>query len=1450
MKLNKFEISEIVYFFLLPLIFFIPITISGQITVMTQNFDASSSLPTGWTQESVSGTDVWTINNGGYNDLGSNHPASAYSGTRNAFLFSSGNTTRKLVPTVLNLAGLGNVTLTFYEARLQWGLDKDNLKVYYKTSSSGSWTQLASYTSATTGWTKRTITLPNPGSTYYIAFEGIAKYGYGVCIDDVKITGEIANDAGVMYSAVANRKYLKVAVKNFGSDNLTSVKVKWIIDNGNIDSLLWTGNKAQSDIDTFVIDTQNFSNGIHYLKFWTERPNTKEDGVPTNDTFWNSYTIISGFPYTESFETGAGEWEQATNDNMNWTRNKNQTPTYGTGPSSAHDGQYYFYTESSGFLNKTAVFNSPDLDISSLTNPYLEIWYHMYGTSMGSLHFDMDTGVIVQDISSSISGNQGDVWVKELIDLSSFKNILKFSIRGITGNNFLSDMAFDDIKIFDMPFINFGNDTVMCQGSTFSLSAPNGLGFSYCWIDVLTQDTISTSQYFATDSSAYIACVVSGAYGYFATDTIKIDIRPNPIVLFNIDDSSQCLTGNYFSLTNSSTISSGSLTYQWDFGDGSNAASSNFNKTYLSSDTFSIKLVAISNYFCSDSISKTVVVKPSPVADFSINDSIQCVKGNQFIFTDQTTGVISSNLSYNWDFGNNQQSSNSSPSMVYSVDDTFLVKLVTTTNLGCVDSVTHNVYIYPNPNTQFTINDSNQCLSGNSFLLTNNSNISSGSISYNWNFGDNTTSSNTNYSKSYSAANVYDISLTATSNYGCTDTLRKLVVVNPSPVANFNISDPDQCLNGNNFTYSNQTTGVQSSNLSYVWDYGDGNSSSFISPTYSYANDGDFDVKMVASSNFGCKDSITKTVNVYPDPFTDFTISDTNQCLNGNSFTFSNKSTIGSGSLNYNWNFGNGQQSSSVNPLYSYLSIGTYTVKLTSTSQFGCTSNLSKDVIVNPDPIAAFSINDAGQCQEGNQFIFSNQSTVSNGTMTYQWDFGDGSMDNQQSSSHHYGIDGDFSVKLVATSTYGCKDSITKTVSIYPEPVSDFEVNDTSQCFNTNSFSFINKSIVNKGTLSYTWGFGDGHISFVKDPVYSYNSAKTYEVYLISESAELCIDTFKQKVYVRPMPVAVFDISDSLQCLNSNKFLFSNTSSVSSGTLNFDWDFGNNQTSTDKNPNISYTNAGNYKVKLLTQTIYGCSDSFERQVKVNNNPTANFSVNDFGQCLENNIFEFKNTSQPDTGIIKFQWKIDNVNKSNDTVFSNSFDKSGKYKVKFIVTNIYTCIDSMVQEVEVYPQPYVFLGNDTSLKKNQAITLKAGGGFQTYDWSNGDKTENIMLTGSDLVAGNNEYWVKVSDLNGCIGGDTINIFYDTTNSISNIVDFIQVKIYPNPTHEILYVEVADILDENITLMIYDLNGKVVYGTITKQNSDVIKINLSQLPTGSYLLRLISENKTTVSKFILE
>jgi uncharacterized cupredoxin-like copper-binding protein len=157
----------------------------------TETFENGGVMPNCWTQEYVTLPGLnWTYVKGN----GGSYPSTAHSGNYNACLKDNNSADNKtmLITPVLNISGLPQPQLRFWHTQAYWSGDQDYLTVFYKTTAGGAWTQLASYTGSITTWTQETIALPESTETLYIAFEGNAKYGYGVCIDDVEIASSCA----------------------------------------------------------------------------------------------------------------------------------------------------------------------------------------------------------------------------------------------------------------------------------------------------------------------------------------------------------------------------------------------------------------------------------------------------------------------------------------------------------------------------------------------------------------------------------------------------------------------------------------------------------------------------------------------------------------------------------------------------------------------------------------------------------------------------------------------------------------------------------------------------------------------------------------------------------------------------------------------------------------------------------------------------------------------------------------------------------------------------------------------------------------------------------------------------------------------------------------------------------------------------------------------------------
>jgi len=185
--------------------------------------------------------------------------------------------------------------------------------------------------------------------------------------------------------------------------------------------------------------------------------------------FYSGLTIhaqnkISIYPYTESFESGLGDWVQSSVDIFDWSWNTGGTPSSETGPTTAYDGSYYIYTEASSNFSNYSYLDA-SFDFSGLSFPYLTFYYHMYGSEMGSLHIDVWDGTWNQDVFV-LDGQQqtsyASDWKNTFIDLTSFagNDSVVVRLRGITGSDFKSDICIDKIEVFEGTDMSYSSNIV------------------------------------------------------------------------------------------------------------------------------------------------------------------------------------------------------------------------------------------------------------------------------------------------------------------------------------------------------------------------------------------------------------------------------------------------------------------------------------------------------------------------------------------------------------------------------------------------------------------------------------------------------------------------------------------------------------------------------------------------------------------------------------------------------------------------------------------------------------------------------------------------------------------------------------------------------------------------------------------------------------------------------
>lgn len=242
--------------------------------------------------------------------------------------------------------------------------------------------------------------------------------------------------------------------------------------------------------------------------------------------------------------------------------------------------------------------------------------------------------------------------------------------------------------------------------------------------------------------------------------------NPIPIANFNFTDS--CLN-NPMDFIDSSTVSSGSISsWSWDFGDGNLNTFQNPSNAYIYPGIYSVILIVTTNNGCKDTVVKTVVVNPLPTAQFSASNVCD---GNVVSFNDLST-ISSGNIqSFQWDFGDGSiLANNQNISHVYSSAGSYNVKLLVVSSFGCSDSITKISIVNPNPVVSFSANDVIGC-EPLCVSFQNLSTIASGNnASFLWNLGDGDSINSQNPDHCYGSG-FYDVSLTITSDSGCTTTL-------------------------------------------------------------------------------------------------------------------------------------------------------------------------------------------------------------------------------------------------------------------------------------------------------------------------------------------------------------------------------------------------------------------------------------------------------------------------------------------------------------------------------------------------------------------------------------------------------------------------------------------------------------------------------------------------------
>ncbi len=501
---------------------------------------------------------------------------------------------------------------------------------------------------------------------------------------------------------------------------------------------------------------------------------------------------------------------------------------------------------------------------------------------------------------------------------------------------------------------------------------------------------------------------------------------------------------------------------------------------------------------------------------------------------------------------------------------------------------------------------------------------------------------------------------------GCDSTVERIIFVAPRPQPGFTSTSACE---GDAIEFTNSST-ILSGTLSYAWDFADGSISDLASPFHTYTKGGNYQVKMIVTSNYGYKDSTIKTVNVYevPKPNFDFV----NAC-EGAPITFTDASTLPGGSPTYVWDFGNNSPNGTgASTAKQYAQPGIYAVTLT-VDVNGCVDKVTKYVTQAPRAIPSFTV-DLGEC-DNKTVGFKNASTApSFGLASYLWSFGDASQATGINVNHTYFNYNTYNATLYAQTDLGCVDSISKTVTLKESPKADFTIGGGA-CTNETVLLTNTTNVPAGSTNTYEWNFGDANTSSLTDPTHSYPAQGTYTIELKSYSTNGCEGVTTKTVTVGEKPVSDFVVNDVCA---GNATIFTNNSTVSSGALNYQWDLGNSNTPTTTDATTTYASAGSYNVSLIATGVNGCSDTTTKTAEVFPIPTVDIipaSAN-----TGNGGIRFATSATN----VTYKWFFGDGGTSDVQNPTYIYPFASKWTVRLVVVSPDGCVNSTTTDVVVNP----------------------------------------------------------------------------------------------------------------------------------------------------------------------
>ncbi len=825
---------------------------------------------------------------------------------------------------------------------------------------------------------------------------------------------------------------------------------------------------------------------------------------------------------------------------------------------------------------------------------------------------------------------------------------------------------------------------------------------------------------------------------------------------FSVDTTSGCAP----LLVNFTSTAPGASSYYWDFGDNTNSTLPNPGKIYSQPGSYTVSFTATF-----PSGPPIVITRPayinvfaSPTANFSSNVRQVCW-GTPINFTDNSTAGSGNIVSWLWNFGDGQISTQQNPSHTYASGGIFNVSLQVTDVNGCSDVFRRGTYIrVDKPSAAFSFNNVFGC---NPPLNVQFTSTGTTNGTHQWLFGAGS-SSQVNPSFTFTNPGVYTITHIVTDPNGCSDTLTlpNLVQVGQTSVQ-VQASKTRACVGESIQFFCGSSV---ASNVS--WNLGPGGTSSLCNPTVVFPTAGTFTIRLTLTYPNNC--TVNGSVSVTIDPKPTIAISTPNNFACTPPLTANFSSAVANappGSV-YTWNFGDGSTSNATNPSHTYTTAGFFSVQLKVVTPNGCADSVSiPSMVIIGGLNAEFSASPREGCQPLNVAFFNLSSNTLSPITSYAWTFGNGATSNLAQPGNTYNTRGKYTVKLVITNAAGCVDSVIKTnyIAVGDTVVANFTPKDSIYCgWDISRFRDSSIGIVDR----WIWDFGDGQASNLPSPVHQYTDTGYFRVTLIV-SDNGCKDTLRvdSAVYIKPVIAYVAGSFRGCDTPFVTNFL-----NLSLGGHVWHWDFGTGNpadTSNALNPVFTYNQTGNYLLQMFAHdTLTGCRDTFENLIQIELIDIWGGVDTTYG-CVPHAASFTGGSNYATTQL----WTFGDGGVTNQFNVPHTYTRPGIFRPKLSVWNSIGCRLDTTLRVAAYKPVVFFAAQDTNGCEPYAPAWINGTHsllpVSIWDWDLGDGTfSNVQLPNNAFSQGHFTTKLVVTDTLGCTDSLTRTNYVYVNNPIAS------------------------------------------------------------------------------------